>query len=944
MSVVAVAVLSNQVIGSLEESVGLFDSSQKEFLTQFRSGDWRSEVERKESVAAIRAGGKLPVKNMIQVIGSLHPSETSKERVRSRMMCLEEILEGVKDPTIVSPMLDLLPKVDAVSREFLIRILKNLYQKEQSEYFVEYLKSGQKEIREAMSEVLGAVGGKTAFDIIRRKIQTDNFPSYAEAAEAICRIAGHHSIQTLKEIIEKKGKDDRLKALDLLANPEYMKIRQRRALETAFEFIGDPDEQIRGKVIALIGEFGEKDDAPALLPLLQKEEKRNLQAVVDALGNLANMDVLPSLIALMDSNHAGIKLSVINALGKFENEQCIEPLIEALRDRNIMIRQRTIEVLGTLGRSESVRLGKLLISMMKDRDVNIRRSVVEVMRLVGEKDDIWWKLIRYLRDEDWWVRERITEILAELGGPKILEPIVSLLDDPSEIVRRYAIEVLVRLGDRRAAEYILRCLKDNDWWVRERAVEALGEIGDPRVVPVLNALLDKGGEDLLWTVIQTLQKFAHASSYIPFLKRLDHPLPDYRIEIIRALDKIGGERIIDTLEAVMNDEDKRVRDFVTSLLPKYNLSPTEMGRRSFEHITPALLDQMLLEVKSRNGEDMFIIAGNRPMLKIRGDVEVLDDHVFTPPETRKLLMDVMSPIQREQFEDMEDIDMSYIIRNEGSRFRVNIYKTRTGISAVFRVINQEIIRIEDLGLPQPIVDFTQLKQGLVLVTGPTGSGKSTTLAAMIDYMNRTRTDHVVTIEDPIEYVHKNNQCIINQREVGAHTKSFSNALRGALREDPDIILVGEMRDLETISIAITAAETGHLVLGTLHTISAAKTVDRIIDVFPGRQQAQVRAMLSESLRGVLSQQLMKRKDTDGRILALELMICNDAIANLIRKEKIYQIPSILTTHYEQGMTLMDNELMRLVKEGKIYPEDAFVKSINKKEFEQFLQSEGIGGF
>jgi twitching motility protein PilT len=273
-----------------------------------------------------------------------------------------------------------------------------------------------------------------------------------------------------------------------------------------------------------------------------------------------------------------------------------------------------------------------------------------------------------------------------------------------------------------------------------------------------------------------------------------------------------------------------------------------------------------------------------------------------------------------------------------------------GQKAVMRILDRSAV---ELSLPKLGLEGANLKLlrqhanrpwGMVLVTGPTGSGKSTTLAAMIDYMNRTRNDHVITIEDPIEYIHDNNKCVINQRELGAHTRSFSSALRSALREDPDIILVGEMRDLETISIAITAAETGHLVLGTLHTVSAAKTVDRIIDVFPGTQQAQVRAMLSESLRGVLSQQLMKRKDTDGRALAMELMICTDAVANLIRKEKIYQIPSILTTHFEQGMRLMDNELMRLVKEGKIYAEDAFVKAQNKKEFEQFLEAEGLSLF
>jgi len=923
--------------------VGIFDSAQKRFMSQFKMGSWRSEVERKEALAAVKAEGKLPIKNMIQIIGNVHASESNKERVRTRMMCLEEILEGVRDPQYVSPLLDLIPKVDAFSREFLIKILQSTFSKAHSEQYLEFFKSPDKDIRKAILEVVGNVGGKTTYNLLRKKIQLNSFPSYTEVAEAICRIAGHHAIDSLKQIARMKNRDDKIKALQLLASPEYMRVRKRRALETVFEFLEDPDDQIRYEVIGMIGEQGEEEDSMLLLPLIEKEERRNLLAVIGALGKIGTADSIPYLLPLMDQSHAGIKVAVIKTLGRFDDVRCIEPLVDALRDKNLMIRQITIEILGKLGKSDSVKMGKLLVSMMKDRDVNIRRSVVEVIKLIGEKEELWRKLIRYLRDEDWWVRERITEILAELGGEKILEPIVALLDDTSEIVRRYAIEVLVKLGDKRAVEPLSKCVYDSDWWVRERAVEAMAEIGDPRAIPVLNQLLLEE-DDLLWTTIIALQKFRDRSSFVPLLQRLEHPIADYRIEIIRAIDAIGDSRFPGTLETLINDNDKRVRDFVASLLPKYDLTPTELGRKNFENINVALLDQMLLDVKNRGGEDLFLIAGSRPMLKVRGDVEILDDHIFSAEETKLLLTDILNPIQIKQYNEMIDIDMSYRIKDEGSRFRVNVYKTRTGMSAVFRVINQHIMSMDELSLPKPVYDFTQHRQGLVLVTGPTGSGKSTTLAAMIDHMNTTRNDHIITIEDPIEYVHKNRNCVINQRELGAHTRSFSSALRGALREDPDIILVGEMRDLETISIAITAAETGHLVFGTLHTVSAAKTIDRIIDVFPGRQQAQVRAMMSESLRGVLSQQLLKRKDTNGRCLVMELMICNDAIANLIRKEKIYQISSILTTHYEQGMTLMDNELMRLVKEGKIFPEDAYIKALNKKEFEQFLASEGIDNF
>ncbi len=920
--------------------MGLFDSSSKSFLNQFKTGSWHSEAERKEAIAAIRTGGRIPIKGMLQIIQSMHPSESSKERVRTRMSCLEELMEGISEAPLVYPILDLLGVVDAFSREFLVRILITSYQKDFSSHYVEYLKKDDVVVREAIREILIKVGGKTVFELLKEKILSDGFNTYIEAADILCEIAGHHAITLLKAIASGKNREDRIHALEHLANPRYMKLRTRKALDAAYEFLKDSDPVIRLKVINIIGQYGKKEDSPLLVELLGSEERRNLQAVVEALGKVGTPDSIPVLVPILEQAHSSVKIAIIETLGEIDDEQSIEPLVECLRDKNLLVRQKTIEILGKLGSSENIRMGRLLVSMMKDRDVNVRRSIVEVIRLIGHKEEVWWKLIRYLRDEDWWVRDRITEVLAELGGEKIIDPIVSLLDDPSDVVRRYAIEVLARIGDKRAVEPLIGRLSDTDWWVRERAVEALGEFGDPKAVPYLNKMLPTA-DDILWSVLTALQKFGHKSSYIPLLQILDHELPDIRIEIIKALDSLKEERFRDTLRALINDEDKRVRDFVTSLLPKYKLSPTGVQRKTYEQMTLALLDQMLLDTKAKGGEDLFILAGNRPAMKVRGDVEALDDHVFTPQETETLLHDILTPLQREQFAGMKDIDMSYSIKDEGSRFRVNMYRTRAGMCAVFRVINQEVITIEKLGLPKPVIDFTQLRQGLVLVTGPTGSGKSTTLAAMIDYMNRTRHDHIVTIEDPIEYVHSNKKCIINQREVGAHTRSFSNALRSALREDPDIILVGEMRDLETISIAITAAETGHLVLGTLHTVSAAKTIDRIIDVFPGRSQAQIRAMLSESLRGVLSQQLLKRKGQSGRIMSMELMMCNDAVSNLIRKEKIFQIPSILTTSFEQGMLLMDNELMRLVKEDKIYPEDAYIKAINKKEFEIFLEKEGI---
>jgi twitching motility protein PilT len=266
-----------------------------------------------------------------------------------------------------------------------------------------------------------------------------------------------------------------------------------------------------------------------------------------------------------------------------------------------------------------------------------------------------------------------------------------------------------------------------------------------------------------------------------------------------------------------------------------------------------------------------------------------------------------------------------------ARFRVNVFKDRKGVGGVFRTIPTEILTAEQLGLPPAILNLCNLSKGLVLVTGPTGSGKSTTLAAMIDYINKTRTDHIITIEDPIEFVHPNQKCLVNQREIPTHTTGFKKALRAALREDPDIVLVGEMRDLETIAIAIETAETGHLVFGTLHTTTAISTVDRIIDQFPADRQAQIRTMLSESIRGVIAQTLLK-KNGGGRVAALEVLIVNSAISNLIREGKTFQIASLMQTGKKLGMQMLNDSLLDLIKKKIVDPDEAYVKAVDKASF------------
>ena len=366
--------------------------------------------------------------------------------------------------------------------------------------------------------------------------------------------------------------------------------------------------------------------------------------------------------------------------------------------------------------------------------------------------------------------------------------------------------------------------------------------------------------------------------------------------------------------------------------PVVTTAPTDGGNA---------IDTLFRQMVDAKASDLHLSSFMPPLIRKDGHMQPLDPGMgpLSPDDVSALLQPIMPDTNREEYGRRHDTDFAYEIKGL-ARFRANMFLDRKGPGAVFRVIPAKILTAEQLGLSPHILQLCKLSKGLVLVTGPTGSGKSTTLCAMIDYINRNRTDHIITIEDPIEFVHENQSCLINQREVGTHTAGFKDALRAAMREDPDIILVGELRDLETVAIAIETAETGHLVFGTLHTTTAASTVDRVIDQFPTEQQSQIRIMLSESLKGVIAQNLC-RKIGGGRVAALEVLLINSAISNLIREAKTFQIPSMMQVGRAQGMVALNDALMELVTKKLVEPQEAYLKAVDKAGFEGLLKRAGI---
>ena len=382
----------------------------------------------------------------------------------------------------------------------------------------------------------------------------------------------------------------------------------------------------------------------------------------------------------------------------------------------------------------------------------------------------------------------------------------------------------------------------------------------------------------------------------------------------------------------MPEPSQSTRDLVSGAFRAAPVTGGSVGARA--------IDELLRDMTTKRASDLHLSTGAHPVLRVDGGLRFLTDR---PKLSSEDIVTLVKSIQNEraarEFEEMKDVDFAYAVPGLG-RFRANLFVDHNGVGAVFRHIPSEIVPLEKLGLPPQAIELCNLTRGLVLVTGPTGSGKSTTIASMIDHMNRTRNDHIITIEDPVEFVHENVKCLVNQREVGAHTTSFKHALRAALREDPDIVLVGELRDLETIGIAVETAETGHLVFGSLHTTTAMSTVDRIIDQFPADRQQQIRVMLADALKGVIAQVLCK-KIGGGRVAAMEILLGHTALSAMIRDGKTFQIPSIMQTSKQIGMVTLNDSLMALVQKKLITPQEAWTKSGDKTAMSLALKNAGL---
>jgi twitching motility protein PilT len=648
----------------------------------------------------------------------------------------------------------------------------------------------------------------------------------------------------------------------------------------------------------------------------------------------------------LDDDDEGIRFRAVQVLAKYPDESHIGPLLTHCRNDSSRVQDAAIAALGPLLAKSQARNDEVL-PLLSDSNPKVRELASRIVA-TQEPARIADAFLRTFRDTYGPAKDRAVEALRELG-PEFIRVFLERDKSADPVEAALAVSIAVTIRSPEAVPHCIRFLSSDDWWLRDRAAMTLAEVRDESALPHLLKMLQNPESSLsaaaalgIWGTPKALPGLLEAYKQANTQK-------DLRLEILDAFSRIEDPRTAPLLQKISQvDPDPLVREKAARLSAARSGIEvvTGAGTRGFAALDfsaspkPNLPD-LLRHARAIGASDIHLATDTVPQVRLHGKLGPLPLPPSSPEQMEAWLTPILSEDRAGILAERRQIDFCHKDAELG-RFRTNVFFQRKGLSSVMRLVPFDIPNLTDIGLPESLWEITTYSQGLILVTGPAGCGKTTTLAALVDRINETQCGHIITVEDPIEYVHPNKESLVNQREVPAHSRSFAKALRQSLREDPDVILVGEMRDLETISLAITASETGHLVLATLHTTTASSTVDRIINAFPPDQQGQIRMMVADSLKAILSQSLLPRRDGAGRVAAFEILRNTPNVAGLIRDAKTFQIPTAIQTGSASGMMLMDSALLKLVHDGTIEPRVAYDRAMRKEAFEPLLAAEEGG--
>lgn len=740
-----------------------------------------------------------------------------------------------------------------------------------------------------------------------------------------------------KLIAFSKGKSDRARQyiLQILA-----KLNAASLGRLVRVWASQKDEYVRTVSLDLLPKV---DDQALALPIASQLLHDEVPAIrlraLTFLASTGNPHALTNCVPLFEDPEEDIRLKVVQIFSANKDERVIPTLLHTVRAEIGNVQEAAIQALVFQIKDNPEKYTDEIIKLLSDSSPIVRKIPAQFLAQ-SDPQRAMRKFLLIFRNSFGWIRDRALRSLKEASN-HFVDGIVSLMDDPDPDIRSLAESIGVTLEDARAVPALIRMLNGTDWWLRYCAAETLARIKDPRGFQPLSDMLNSEENRLF--AIEALGILKDPRALQPLSKLIPAANQDEQLEIVEAFRRIGHPGALPSLKLLMEKGGEFVKARAATALEEVSgLAVKREGTVGakvqsidLKSVGVPQVQHFLRNAMAMGASDFHMAVGNRPTVRINGQLIAMDYPVMSAIESQRMLVEILTEKHLNELSTKRNVDFCYKADGLG-RFRTNVFVQRHGMDAAFRIIPGSVPVWDRIGLPQELKDLIHHHQGLILVTGPSGCGKTTSLAAFVDLINENKSAHIITIEDPIEYVHSNKTSLVSQREVGSHTKSFFSALRAALREDPDVILVGEMRDLETIRMAVTAAETGHLVLSTLHTTSASGSIDRMVSSFPPEEHAQMRTMLSESLKAIISQVLLPTPDRNALIPAFEILIVNQAVSSLVREGKTYQIPSVQQTGSSLGMCLLDQSLLKLVQEKKVDPQAAFARAFKKELIEPFL--------
>ncbi|MBN1944854.1 MAG: PilT/PilU family type 4a pilus ATPase [Bradymonadales bacterium] len=649
-----------------------------------------------------------------------------------------------------------------------------------------------------------------------------------------------------------------------------------------------------------------------------------------------------------------VRRLVIKILAATSERRYLDLFAARLETEHIEIQQDLIAVMAQYA-EQGHDITSLVLPLLSSGDANLRQAAIKVLGRISNPSRILREFIDYSRHFPGWIRQRALESMQAFGD-LLISSIAELLRDSDPLVRASATQLAATVHrDERLEKVVLPLLGDPDWWVRINAAETLGAIGSALCVPKLMELLDD--PEIAWTAIESLATIGDKSCLPKLVGLLGSPAEEMRVEVVKALARFRSAKAIPVLVKVADsDSSMEVRiaaeDSLGRLAESLNLSKEEI-QKSYRplgrgQIAAPAQEQLpiiglLTDARKAQASDVHLSVDQVPLIRIRGELTAMTGHPpLTSDQTLAWLSPLLNPDQERHLIRTRSIDLCYEILDQG-RYRGSIFIDRRGLNGSFRVIPSTIPTLDELGMPPHIAQVAHWHQGMVLIVGPAGSGKTTTLAALVNLINEQRSAHIVTLEDPIEYIFHYKRSLVDQRQIGLHSTSYQRALRAALREDPDVIILGEMRDTPTMRLALEAAETGHLVIGTLNGTNAIRAVDRVIDSFPPDEQSQTRIILADTLKLILAQALLPRADGQGRVAVYEVLMGGYTVSAVIRENRLVLMNTLMQTGRRLGMRTYDDNLLALVDQGLVDPQVAYLRARRKDRFESMVSPEFLQG-